>query len=407
MQRTTRTASLALLLLALLGVAVSGEIYSLHRRLAAEVGFASFCNVNAVVNCDVVLTSPYAKLLGVPVALWAGAYYLLLAGFAGLAWRGAGRGVSAAVVRTGRRAATWAFAHACFGLVVSGYFAILAFAVIQAVCLMCGGLYLIAAAVWLAAWRLRRASAGEMRGRAAARAPRDRWATLAAAGLTVAVVAGAGWEAFGPRAHGLTAAEVAERRPDFYAWYLKQPVVAVPADEGREIGPASAPVTIVSYSDFECGHCAALARSLHETLPRYQGQVRVVFHHYPLDRACNPKVTTDMHQRACRAAVAAECAAQQDRFWPYHDVLFENQQRLADSDLLSYAQRVGLNVAQFESCLASAAPLERVERDIRAGTALGIESTPTVFINGRRIKGALDPELLGYALGIARGSAHP
>ncbi|HVN83658.1 MAG TPA: thioredoxin domain-containing protein [Candidatus Binatia bacterium] len=407
MRRPIRTYGLVLAAIALIGVGVSGEIFWLHRRLAAESGFASFCNVNAVVNCDVVLTSQYAKLLGFPVAGWAGAYYALLAGLAAIAWRGGGSGAPAAAVRTARRAASWAFALASFGLVFSGYLAVIALGVLGAVCLMCGALYLVGAGVWLTSWRLRRALVFEPARRARASQRSDRWVMWAAAGLTAAVLLGAGWEAFGPRAHGLTAEEVAQKRPDFYRWYLAQPVVSVPPDAGRELGPASAPITIVSYSDFECGHCAALAHSLHETLPRYRGQVRVVFHHFPLDRACNPSLKTEIHRRACRAAIAAECAAQQERFWPYHDLLFDNQQRLEDADLVAYADKVGLDRAHFEACLAGAAAREQVEHDVQSGVGLGVESTPTVFINGRRIKGALDPELMSYALSIARGGATP
>jgi protein-disulfide isomerase len=130
--------------------------------------------------------------------------------------------------------------------------------------------------------------------------------------------------------------------------------------------------------------------------------VRIVFRHFPLDSACNPSVASRMHPQACLAAVASECAAEQGKFWQYHNLLFDNQQRLGREFLIAYATRLGLNTERFAACLSSDAVQARVERDTKAGAELGIDSTPTVFINGRKIKGALEPERLADALTLAR-----
>jgi protein-disulfide isomerase/uncharacterized membrane protein len=401
-RRSIGSAALAAAIFAAVGLAVSASTYSLHRSLASEPGFASFCNVNEVVNCDVVLTSSYARLLGMPVALWSAGFYLLLGVLVATTWRGVSGGATAAAARRGRRAADWTVALAGFGLVFSAYLAVIALFVIEAVCLMCGALYLISLGSFVAAWWLRRASSVESKASAAAHRRQDRWVTVGAVAVAVAVVLAAGWEGLRPGPSSLAAGEIARRRPDFYRWFVSQPVRDVPLDDGKQLGPSAARVTIVAYSDFECGHCARLAKTLHEMLPRYGGDVRLVFHHFPLDRSCNPSLTGEVHRRACRAAVAAECAADQGRFWPYHDLLFANQQRLEDSHLLSYAEQVGLARAQFQECLGGPRAADQVARDVEAGRALGVESTPTLFINGRVIKGALDAELMAYAVGLTR-----
>jgi protein-disulfide isomerase len=130
--------------------------------------------------------------------------------------------------------------------------------------------------------------------------------------------------------------------------------------------------------------------------------VRVDFRHFPLDSACNPKVAAPMHQSACLAAVAAECAGEQGKFWQYHNLLFANQQELGRAFLIEYATRLGMDVARFTDCLGSAAAQARVRDDAAEGARLGIDSTPTVFINGRKIKGALEPELLTSAVVLAK-----
>jgi protein-disulfide isomerase len=161
----------------------------------------------------------------------------------------------------------------------------------------------------------------------------------------------------------------------------------------------------VEFSDFECGHCANFHRSLVSVLRRFGRGIRVVFHHFPLDAACNRKLTARFHPQACLAAVASECAAEQGKFWQYHDILFDNQQRLDRQSLIAYAARLKLDGARFSACLESPATLARVESDITTGVDLGVDSTPTLFINGRLVKGTLEPDLLTDAVTLARAAS--
>ena len=170
---------------------------------------------------------------------------------------------------------------------------------------------------------------------------------------------------------------------------------AEPHAKGRD----GAPVTIVEFSDFQCPACAHAFLDLQDVVRR-RSDVRLVFRHFPLDQHCNDGIEHGVHPMACVAACAAECAAQQGKFWEYHDLLFENQAGLARDNLFAFARDLGLDMQRFRTCLDAPETLELVREDVRAGDSLGIESTPTIFINGRRIPGALDRHYYDYAITI-------
>lgn len=140
------------------------------------------------------------------------------------------------------------------------------------------------------------------------------------------------------------------------------------------IGPADAPVTVVEFADFECPACAQLSRPLAALQKASQGKVRLVFKHYPLKAH---------HPHAILAAQAAVAAQKQGQFWKLAHVLFDNQEKLTESDLLAYAKKIGLDAASFAADLKSEGVKQRVEQDMRQGDGLGLPGTPTVFINGR------------------------
>jgi protein-disulfide isomerase/uncharacterized membrane protein len=387
---------LPVLVPAALGFALSLVIENVHRQLTADVNYASFCNVNATVNCDVVLSSRYASLFGISVSAWAISFYVVMVALS----------VGAALVAHNRwrqRLATLTLVLAVWGLLFSVYMAGVAFVVLHTVCVLCSGLYLINIGLFAAAWRLRGGRQGSGRRQSSRRGEQDRLVMIGSAVAVAALVLIASWEAFGRSAQSGDATDVARQRPDFYRWFMAQPLTQVSApatDHSR--GSKDAPVTIVEFSDFECGHCAAFHESLEDLLRRVGPSVHVVFRHFPLDSDCNPKVSKRLHPAACLAAVASECAAEQGKFWQYHNLLFDNQQHLEREFLVAYARRLDLDVDRFTACLGSEPPRARVERDAKEGGQLGIDSTPTIFINGRTIKGALEPQLLMDAVILAR-----
>ena len=169
------------------------------------------------------------------------------------------------------------------------------------------------------------------------------------------------------------------------------PALTLPVTETRDHirGPRTAPATLVEYGDFECPHCGRAHFILNELIEQMGDQVRLVFRHFPLTQA---------HPHAQRAAEAAEAAGAQRRFWEMHDMLFENQDALEDSDLMAYAQELGLDLDRFQVELVSGAHAPRVRQDFLSGVRSGVNGTPTFFINGRRHDGPWDLESLAAAI---------
>jgi protein-disulfide isomerase len=144
-------------------------------------------------------------------------------------------------------------------------------------------------------------------------------------------------------------------------------------------GAADAPVTIVEFADFECPFCGGVFPILQRIEKNYEGKVRFVYRHFPL---------TSIHPHAQKAAEASICAAEQGRFWEFHDSLFSNQRALTVDDLKRRAQEFKLNTADFNACLDSGRQAGAVKQDAAEGTQAGVTGTPTIFINGRRLSGS-------------------
>jgi len=156
------------------------------------------------------------------------------------------------------------------------------------------------------------------------------------------------------------------------------PVLNVSADDDPWIGTADAPVTIIEFSDFECPYCKRSVPILKEILAKYPGKLKLVYRDFP-----GPN-----HQQARSAAEAAQCAAEQGRFWEYHDALFTRQSPVTGWNFLSIAEDLGLHQSPFDACMKENRYREEVLKDVRDGLKLGVTSTPTFFINGRPLVGA-------------------
>jgi len=390
-----KRSAIATCVIALIGLAIAADLAYLHLQLVANSAYTSWCNVNETLSCNAVLASEYAVFLGMPIAYAAVVTYVgFAAGALAMLW----------IVRASRRRqlATALFGVAVWSVLFSLYLAAVSLFVLGAICLLCSGLYIVNLALLVATLRL--FTAVRVGGREQS-AWQDRTRVIAGVcGATVLLLIGVvSWKAVNGE-QVLTAEDIKRRDPDFYSWYTSRPTAAADLSGGHDKGQDDALVTLVEFSDFECGHCANAYRSLKQVLPRYQKDVRVRFHHFPLDSACNPSVKHSLHQYACLAAMASECAATQGRFWEYHDLLFENQSNLDRDSLIAYADRVGLDRAAFVACLDSDAPREAIARDVAEGMRLGIESTPTIFVNGRTITGAPRADALGYAIQIERAN---
>jgi protein-disulfide isomerase len=155
------------------------------------------------------------------------------------------------------------------------------------------------------------------------------------------------------------------------------PVMTVPIGDDPAWGPPAAPVIIVEFADFECPACKDSLPVLRQLRDLYKDRVRFIYRDFPLAS----------HPQARPAAEAAQCAHEQGQFWAYHDALFAQAPNLKTSDYVTLAERVGLNQAEFASCLAGARPKAAVARDLADAQALGLSGTPTFFVNGSYLSG--------------------
>ena len=157
----------------------------------------------------------------------------------------------------------------------------------------------------------------------------------------------------------------------------RHPIALVESDPA--LGPSSAPVTVVEFSDFQCPFCQRVAPTLKKLRETYGDKVRVVWKDFPL---------TQIHPEAFKAGEAAHCAGEQGKYWEYHDRLFANQQALQPDSLKKYAADLGLDAAKFNACLDTSKYGDRVREGVVQGSRLGVSSTPTLYINGRLLSGA-------------------
>jgi formate-nitrite transporter family protein len=154
-------------------------------------------------------------------------------------------------------------------------------------------------------------------------------------------------------------------------------------------GPQDAKVTFVEFGDFQCPSCGAIYPLLKDVKEKYKDQsVRFVFRHFPLPQ----------HENAFLSAEAAVAAYKQNKFWQYHDILFENQLNLKKDDLIAYAEKAELDMNAFKEALDTHANEALVKSDMADGSALGIRGTPTLFINNIQYNGKYSLDALSSAI---------
>lgn len=153
-------------------------------------------------------------------------------------------------------------------------------------------------------------------------------------------------------------------------------VQQLPVNNSATKGAKNAPVTITVFDDFQCPYCARLVPTLEQVLAAYPTQVRLVYKHFPLS----------MHKFAKQAAVASIAARNQGKFWPMHDQLFANYNKLNDVKIRELAESVGLDMARFDKDLANPALEQEVAADMQLGGKAGVRGTPAAYINGVSLK---------------------
>ena len=168
-------------------------------------------------------------------------------------------------------------------------------------------------------------------------------------------------------------------------------VIPVSERDHRQ-GPDTAAVTLVQYGDYECPYTRQATSVVQAIQQELGDQLRFIYRNFPL---------TEIHPHALHAALAAEEAAAQGKFWEMHDYIFHHQHTLADADLEQFAEAVGLDLQQYRQDMREQRALARIEEDVEGGERSGVQGTPTFFINGIQYRGAWEHDALLAALQAA------
>ncbi len=159
---------------------------------------------------------------------------------------------------------------------------------------------------------------------------------------------------------------------------MERPRVEVSVDDDPSMGTPGAPITLIEFSEFQCPFCKRTRPTIDKILETYKDKVHYVFRDFPLS----------FHKQAPMAAKAANCAGEQDKYWDYNHMLFENQREIAPENLKTYAENLKLNMKKFDECLASDKGDKEIEKDTQDGMQAGVSGTPAYFINGIFLSGA-------------------
>jgi protein-disulfide isomerase len=160
---------------------------------------------------------------------------------------------------------------------------------------------------------------------------------------------------------------------------IEEPRVEIKIPAGAHVlGDAKSKVVVHEFSDFQCPYCSRAHATVKQLNQHYGNKIAIVYHHLPLPS----------HPEARPSAIASNCAGKEGKFWPFHDKLFENQRALSQDNYLKWATEVGLNVESFKACLSDPAMAKQVEESVQFAEGLGINSTPTFYVNGKKLAGA-------------------
>ena len=358
------------------------------------------CVESEKVSCDLVNTSEWSEVLGVPQFTLAIPTYALLAFLSVVAARGRWQ-VLPLILALG-----------LFNTAYSVFLGYISVVELGKVCTWCMRLYVINLATPILA-----GIAG------AHRAPRPSRQDLISAGAVMAlgsILAIGGQKAYraqlldGAPDIALPTTTVTETRKDatgdcpVLEWEVqtedgnKAILVTEPDDAWK--GNPDATVAVVEFADLECGYCKRASGQLKRLYEAYGDRVLFVFKHFPMDPACNPGVNNPKHRYACRAAEAAVCAQDQGLFWPFHDLSFKNQHKLKPDNLRTYAEAAGADVAAFDACMKSGNGRARVRGDALAGKAVDTHGTPRIWVAGKLYRSGSSAEQMARQIEIALGA---
>jgi protein-disulfide isomerase/uncharacterized membrane protein len=391
----SRRAALFALLCSLVGLGASAAAAYTHYHLLYDPAYRSFCDVNETISCTQVYLSRFSTIRGIPVAL-----------FGATAFVGAGLlSISGLIARPAIRESVpgYLFVLSTLSLAVILYLGYASFVLLKAVCLLCLttyaaviGLFLVSgAATSFPMTTLPRRASHDVR--VFAGSPLA--IVIAILFLAGAVSTLAWFPREGAASPGDPAGQAAAPAPtpqqtsEFERWYSSQPRVPL------VVSPEGAKVLVVKFNDFQCPACGQSYLQYKPIFAKYEaehpGAVKLVLKDYPLNRDCNDALGQTIHSAACEAAVAVRLAGAHNKTEAMEEWLYTHQPAMTPPSVRQAARDVG-QIADFDAKYQST--LSLVKGDVALGRQLGIKSTPTFFINGVKVEGALPPQYFEQAI---------
>lgn len=391
----SRRAAIFSLICALVGLGASAAAAYTHYHLLYDPAYRSFCDVNETISCTQVYLSRFSTVRGIPVALFGGMAFVVAALFS----------ISGLTARQEVRESIpgYLFVLSTLSLAVILYLGYASFVLLKAVCLLCLTTYAAVIGLFLVSG----AATSFPMTTLPRRASRD---VRAFAGSPLAIIiavlflAGAATTlAWFPReavaAPGDPAGQAAAPVPtqdqtsEFQRWYVSQPRVPL------IVPPEGAKVLVVKFNDFQCPACGQSYLQYKPIFAKYEaehpGQVKLVMKDYPLNRDCNEALGQSIHSAACEAAVAVRLAQAHNKTEAMEEWLYTHQPAMTPPSVRQAARDIG-QVADFDEKYQIT--LSLVKGDVALGRQLGIKSTPTFFINGVKVEGALPPQYFDQAI---------
>jgi len=390
----SKTQARLALVCASVGLAASAYAAYVHYHLLYDPNYRSLCDVSATVSCTTVYQSRFSTFRGIPVALLGGIWFAVagLLALGGLTARDTVR----------ESVPGYLFVLSTAALAVILYLGYASFFLIKAVCVVCLTTYAAVIGLFLISGAATSVPMTTLP-RRAARDARVLFGSPLAIALVVLFFAGAASTlAFFPREAVVAAADgtqtqaapqaTAEQKSEFERWYAAQPRVplVIPSDGAK--------VLVVKFNDFQCPACGQSYLQYKPIFAKYAaekpGEVKMVLKDYPLNRDCNDNVTQTLHPAACDAAVAVRLAPPA-KVIAMEEWLYTHQPEMTSPSVRQAAKDVA-GVTDLEAKFAPT--LAGVKSDIALGKQLQVRSTPTFFINGVKIEGALPPQYFDQAI---------
>jgi len=377
--------------------ALSGALLLKHYGVGTPAD--ALCGTQS--GCDIVNQSAYASIVGVPLAAIGLVFYVSLAGTLALSMF-AGAAVRAGIARL-------VFSALAVSLLADAILLGIQATQLHAYCVLCIGTYLAGALAFALLMTARRADVTQALGPGEGRLVMAGWligsvsavisvgvyqtALAARPGNPTAVLGAAPSDALAKAQEEAARLQATIDDPQKLEKYFSDKALRQFEQAAPQMldlagvpfkGPADAPIKIVEFSDFLCPFCRQLSEGFSAWLPQTAGRVSISFKHYPLDTACNVNMTQQIHDGSCWLALGGICAAEQNRFWPYHDRVFGRDPKPATrDDAQRFAAEAGLDGGAFAGCLDRPATRDKLLAEIAEGVKAGVKGTPTVFINGK------------------------